>query len=108
MCVLDCNVKVVVLIIYLGWFCWCYFGNVFMCKCLYFDLWSILIDRSCRILVLDVDSNLVYFFNDRGYLLCLIGWGFLEKFVGISLDFEGNLYVVEYYIVKLKVIKYIK
>lgn len=75
---------------------------------MYFDLWSILIDRSCRILVLDVDSNLVYFFNDRGYLLCLIGWGFLEKFVGISLDFEGNLYVVEYYIVKLKVIKYIK
>lgn len=75
---------------------------------MYFDLWSILIDRSCRILVLDVDSNLVYFFDDRGYLLCLIGWGFLEKFVGISLDFEGNLYVVEYYIVKLKVIKYIK
>lgn len=65
---------------------------------MYFDLWSILIDRSCRILVLDVDSNLVYFFDDRGYLLCLIGWGFLEKFVGISLDFEGNLYVVEYYI----------
>lgn len=107
-CVSDRNAKAVVSTTQSGRFRWRYFGNVPTRKCPYFDPRSILTDRSCRILVSDADSNLVHLLDDRGHLLCLIGRGFLEKPVGISLDSEGNLYVVEYHTAKLKVIKYIK
>lgn len=107
-CVSDRNAKAVVTTNQSGQFRWRYYGNVPSRKCPYFDPRSILTDKSHRILVSDADSNFIHLLDEGGHLLSLIGGGMLKKPVGISLDADGSLFVVEYHTAKLKVIKYTK
>lgn len=107
-CVSDRNAKAVVTTNQSGRFRWRYFGNIASRKCSYFDPRSIKTDRNGRVLVSDADSNFIHLLDEGGHFLMLIGNGILEKPVGLSLDSEGKLYVVEYHTAKLKVIKYLK
>jgi hypothetical protein len=107
-CVSDRNAKAVVTTNQSGRFRWRYFGHVASRKCSYFDPRSIITDRNGRVLVSDADSNFIHLLDEGGHFLILIGNGILDKPVGLSLDSEGKLYVVEYHTAKLKVIKYLK
>ncbi|XP_061179119.1 uncharacterized protein LOC133187736 [Saccostrea echinata] len=107
-CVSDRNAKAVVTTDNAGRFRWRYYGNIPSRLCPYFDPRSIATDSNGRILVSDADSNFIHLLDDGGHFLKLIGKGFLEKPVGISLNSDGNLFVVEYHTAKLKVIKYLR
>lgn len=105
-CVVDSEVGVVVVVNQVGKFRFRYIGQFFYVKRKLFKFYGIIIDIQGYILTLDSDSYCIYIIDQVGQFLCYLRNCDLKNLNGLCVDYNYNLFVVEYNIGKIKVIKY--